>query len=345
MDHGALGGSFLDEGAMMQAVAGLGLRVLGGEAADTIPIESPNLHVRQVDWRQLRRWGISESRVPVGTIVRFREFSAWDRYGGYVIGAAVLVLAQTLLITGLLVQRNRRRRAEEHARHSEAGLRRSYDRIRDLGSRLLTAQEEERSRIARELHDDISHQIALLTIDLELMRAGPQPGDEHATSAITRASGLARSVHELSHQLHPSKLGLIGLVASLQSLQRELTHAGFAVTFTHANVPSNLPPDLTLCLYRVVQEALQNAVKYSQARNVTVNLSGTPDALTLTIADDGVGFDVDAAWGKGLGLISMSERLEAIGGSLKIRSAPAEGTRLEARVPLMLRTPQDTSTS
>jgi signal transduction histidine kinase len=141
-------------------------------------------------------------------------------------------------------------------------------------------------------------------------------------------------VHDLSHRLHPAKLRLIGLVAALHGLQHELPQSDIAVTFTHDTVPSTLPPDLTLCLFRIVQEALQNALKYSRAHRVSVHLSGGPDGLALTIVDDGVGFDVNAAWGKGLGLISMSERLEAIGGTLEIRSKPGTGTRLEVRAPL-----------
>jgi signal transduction histidine kinase len=99
-------------------------------------------------------------------------------------------------------------------------------------------------------------------------------------------------------------------------------------------VPTTLSPDLTLCVYRVVQEALQNAVKYSGAREIAVSMRGSPGGLTLSIADDGTGFDVNGAWGQGLGLISMRERLEAIGGTLHILSTPGAGTRIEIAVPL-----------
>jgi signal transduction histidine kinase len=138
----------------------------------------------------------------------------------------------------------------------------------------------------------------------------------------------------LSHRLHPAKLRLIGLVAALQSLRLELSQSGIAIAFTHDNVPSTLSPDLTLCLFRVVQEALQNAIKYSKAREVSVHLGGSPFGLTLSVVDDGVGFDVEAASSKGLGLVSMKERLEALGGSLEIRSNPGFGTRVEATAPL-----------
>jgi signal transduction histidine kinase len=335
--HGIVGGSLKDQKAQIEAIGQLALRVLSGESADSIPVSSPNLNVNQVDWRQLRRWGITEARVPSGTLITFREPTAWDRYRLYILGAVALLLAQTILIAGLLVQRARRRQAEEQVRGGKAELRTSYERIRDLGARLLDAQETERSRIARELHDDISQQMALLTIDLELLGASVEPPSEKlAGETLTRAHSIAKSVHDLSHRLHPAKLRLIGLVSALHALRQELSQSGIAIDFTHANVPATLPPDLTLCLFRIVQEALQNAIKYSRARKVWVTLSGVPDALALTIADDGVGFDVEAAWGKGLGLVSMRERLEAIGGTLRISSKPGDGTRLEATVPLQL---------
>jgi len=335
MDHGIVGGRLKDQKAEAEAVGRLALRVLRGEQAESIPISSADLQVSQVDWRQLRRWGISEARVPAGTLVRFRELSIWDRYHVYILGALALLLAQTALIAGLLIQRARRWQAEDQVHASQAELRTSYERIRDLGSRLLNAQETERSRIARELHDDINQQVALLAIDLELLGGADRFQTKNlADEALNRANALARSVHDLSHRLHPAKLRLIGLVAALQSLQHELSQSEMAITFRHDDVPRTLPPDLTLCLFRVAQEALQNALKYSNAREVVVDLSGRSEELVMTIADNGVGFDVDAAWGIGLGLISMGERLEAIGGTFEIRSKRGAGTHLEVRVPL-----------
>jgi signal transduction histidine kinase len=155
-----------------------------------------------------------------------------------------------------------------------------------------------------------------------------------AGEALQRADQVARSLRELSHRLHPAKLRLLGLVGALQGLQRESSHSGTAITFTHENVPSTLSPDLTVCLFRIVQETLQNALKYSKARGVRVHLSGRSDGLALTIADDGIGFDVDAAWGNGLGLVSIRERVEAVGGTLEIRSAPGAGTNFTITVPV-----------
>jgi two-component sensor histidine kinase len=321
MGRGIVGGSLKDQVAQTHAVAEVSVRVLEGEAADSIPIATPNLNVSQVDWRQLRRWGISESRVPAGTIVRFREPSAWERYNVYILAAATVLVAQTALIAGLLVQRARRRRAEQ--------------RIRDLGARLLNAQESERSRIARELHDDVSQQMALLEMDLEVLGGSVQAGAEDiASEALDRARDVARTVHELSHRLHPAKLRLIGLVPALKGLQREMGQSGIEITLAYEDVPGTLSHELTLCLFRIVQEALQNAIKYSQARRVSVHLICEPHALQLTIVDDGVGFDVRDAWGKGLGLLSMTERVEAIGGRLTIRSKRGMGVRLHVTVPL-----------
>ena len=125
----------------------------------------------------------------------------------------------------------------------------------------------------------------------------------------------------------------MGLVPSLSSLQREFSKTGVDVAFTHRNVPDRLPHDLTLCLFRIVQEALQNAVRHGSAHSVSLDLAGDPQGLTLAIVDDGVGFDVDAVSAKGLGLISMRERLEPLGGTLEIHSRPGTGTRLNVFVP------------
>ena len=335
LDHGILGGSLKSLDAQTQAVGNLALRVLRGERADDIPVTEVNLNVNQVDWRQMRRWGIDEARLPQGTLIRFRAPSIWDRYRIYILGAGAILLAQTALIAALLVQGRWRRQAEREVRRSHGELRTSYERIRDLVSRLLTAQDTERSRIARELHDDISQQLALLSIDLELLSgAAPTDHDRLSVEALNRAQDIAKSIHDLSHRLHPAKLRLIGLVPALEGLRHELSRSEIAITFTHDAVPATLPQELTLSLFRVAQEALQNAVKYSKAREIRLHLGSTHEGLVLVVADDGVGFDVEAAWGRGLGLVSISERLEAIGGTLAIQSTPGNGTHLSVKVPL-----------
>jgi signal transduction histidine kinase len=338
MSRGIIGGSLISIDAEMEAIAAVAVRVLRGEPADAVATSTPNLYVDEVDWRQLQRWRISEARVPPGTRILFREPTVWGRYKIYIAGAVLLLAAQTALIAGLIVQSGRRRAAEERTRRSEADRRSAYTRVRDLGARLITAQEEERARISRELHDDIIQQVALLGINLEVLLAGGYEGQNDDVSlereALDRVRQIAASIRALSHQLHPAKLRLTGLLPALASLQTELSRPGLTITFTHENVPGTLPHDLTLCLFRIVQEALQNAVKHSGARQASVHLAGTSDGLALTVADNGRGFDVDAAWGKGLGLISMVERLEPFGGTLNIRARPGSGTRLDVNVPL-----------
>jgi len=312
----------------------MALRVLAGTRPQDIPIETARV-LPVIDWRQVQRWGIDPSRLPPGSQIEYREPSVWERYRFYIVGAVTALLAQATLIVGLIIQRTRRRRAEQQVRRSEAALHTSYERIRDLGSRLLIAQEEERSRIARELHDDISQQLTVLTIDLKLLgQSGQGQTEAAAAEALKRAVDIGTSVHDLSHRLHPARLRVLGLVEAVNGLTRELSHPGATITFVHQGVPPTLAPELTLCLFRIVQEALQNALKHGKARHVSVDLTGASDGIDLTIVDDGVGFDVDAAWRKGLGLISVKERVEAIGGTFTLRSSPGAGTRLAVRVPV-----------
>jgi signal transduction histidine kinase len=331
MDHGIVGGNVYIQRAAIQHVGELALRVLHGESADSIPLAALDLNETQVDWRQLRRWGIDEARLPVGTQVRFRNPTIWDRYKAYILGTVALFITQTMLITGLLIQRKRRRRAEEELRTNQDELRQSYERNRDLAARLLKAQETERSRIAGELHDDICQRMLVLTVELELLGRARSEGP--ATEALSVAREISKSLHDLSHRLHPTRLRMIGLAAALEQLCLDLSRAGVAIEYRHDNLPRTLPSDVMLCLFRVVQEALQNAVKYSHATHVSVRAQNGPNELSLTIIDDGAGFDIDAAWGKGVGLISMVERLDAIGGALDIRSGPKAGTRVTATIP------------
>lgn len=326
---GIVGGSLLDARAMMAAVSNLAIRILNGERADGIAVTSPNLNTSQVDWRQLRRWGISERFVPAGVTVLFRQPTVFEEYRTYIFGTVGLVVLQSILIGGLLIQRARRRRAEQSLRESNA-------QIQDLAGRLITAQEAERSRIARELHDDVGQRVALLAMDLELLSGGTDSESRILVNdVVTRAHDIASSVHDLSHRLHPSTLRLIGLLPALSALRNEQAYAELSVDLTSDNVPAQIPPDVTLCLFRIAQEALQNAMKHSGARNVSIRLSGRPEGLVLEIADDGNGFEVETAWRKGLGLVSMTERVEAIGGRLEIRSKPGSGTRLHITVPQM----------
>jgi len=340
VETGIVGGRRRDQVRLINALADLGLRVLRGERADAIPVSAPNTDVDSVDWRQLRRWGLDESRVPRGTRVLFRTPSMWDLYKGYIIGAVMLMLAQTALIGGLLVQRARRQQVERDLRGSEARLHVSYDRIRSLSRRLLGEQEAERARIARELHDGVNQQVAILSIELDQLRSDGLSihSAERLSRALETTQGISTSVRDLSHRLHPAWLQLIGLVDGLDSLRRDLSSPHLAIAFAHQDVPAVIDPDIALCLFRVAQEALANAVKHSDARHISVELTGARASLALTITDDGKGFDVESVPNGGLGLVSMRERVESVGGLLEIHASPGSGTRLRVTVPVPTRT-------
>jgi signal transduction histidine kinase len=225
------------------------------------------------------------------------------------------------------------------------------DALMAMSGRLITAQEEERTRIARELHDDLSQRMAILQIGLEQFKQGMPDISCNALQQLHALAETAREVssdiHSLSYQLHPSRLELLGLVASLKGFCREFSSQhDINVQFLHANISGQIPKDVTLCLYRITQEALQNVVKHSQSMEAEVELSGRSAEIELCISDSGRGFDVESAKrAAGLGLVSMRERLRLVGGHLSIESAPSRGTRIRVRVPHVPNTaPLDSST-
>jgi signal transduction histidine kinase len=209
-----------------------------------------------------------------------------------------------------------------------------------LAGRLLLVQETERQRIARELHDDLNQGLALLSIELELLGQVPPETAIRLTERLNELSArvkqLSSAVHDLAHNLHPSKLDQLGLVASVRGLCKEYVQVhGMLVEFTDQQMPPSIPDDAALCLYRITQEALRNVIKHSGARHARVELNGGEDGVWLRIVDDGVGFDLQARDGKeGLGLVSMRERLHLVGGAIFIVSRPSGGTRIDVHVPL-----------
>ncbi len=214
------------------------------------------------------------------------------------------------------------------------------DALASVGRRLIEAHEEERTWIARELHDDIGQRIALLAVDLD--RFNPQThdslvdADESLQQARRRVFELGNDIQALSHRLHSSKLEYLGLVTAAKSFCRELSEQRHVrIEFEHSDIPSAVPKEISLCLFRVLQEALQNAVKHSADQNFTVEVRGTQDGIRLMVSDSGIGFDWrNALNGRGLGLISMRERLRLVNGELSIQSEPGRGTTVLARVPL-----------
>jgi signal transduction histidine kinase len=213
--------------------------------------------------------------------------------------------------------------------------------LASLGRRLIEAHEEERRWIARELHDEIVQRLALVAIELE---HGDRESDDPTSGVhevIRRTlhglSDLGNDIQAISHRLHSSKLEYLGLVSAAKSFCRELSEQrDVRIEFKHSDVPGAIPREISLCLFRVLQEALQNAVKHSADQNFTVELHGTKKGISLSVSDAGVGFDwQDAMDRRGLGLISMRERIRLVNGELSIQSESGRGTTVRASVPLI----------
>ena len=215
---------------------------------------------------------------------------------------------------------------------------RAEEAMVSFGRRLIEAHEEERTWIGRELHDDICQRLALLAVELKSC-AQQLPARNDVQNMLQRSqeriAEIGKDVQSLSHRLHSSKLEYLGLVAAANGFCRELSEQKkVEIRFTHSGIPSVVPKEVSLCVFRVLQEALQNAVKHSGVEQFAVTLTGREGYIELTVSDAGTGFqEPDAMAGKGLGLISMRERVMTLDGTLSIISKPKHGTKIKARVP------------
>jgi signal transduction histidine kinase len=213
--------------------------------------------------------------------------------------------------------------------------------LSNVSRKLIEAQEQERIRIARELHDDMSQRLAMLTVAIEQLKdeLPPQtPLFYRIDELRERTSELATDVQSLSHELHSSKLEYLGLVAAAKGFCREFSEQQkVEIDFETHDLLSPLPRDISLGLFRVLQEALHNSAKHSGIRHFDVRLWGTTGEIHLTVQDCGVGFDSETAkLSRGIGLISMEERVKALNGAFSIQSEPNRGTTVYARLPFSL---------
>jgi PAS domain S-box-containing protein len=247
-------------------------------------------------------------------------------------------------IVGTETDITERKRAEQEIHENEAALRASNEEIQNLAGRLIVAQEAERTRIARDLHDDVSQQLAGISIALSNLKrhVGRQTeAEEQAQGALTslqqRTIALAENVRFLSHDLHPGVLTHAGLVAALKGHCDELRrqHA-VDVTFRAGDDLGAIGPEAELCLYRVAQEVLRNTVRHAQASHATVLLVRSTASAELTITDDGKGFDSARTGGRtsGLGLLSINERVRLAGGTVRVMTELNKGTSVRVRIPI-----------
>ena len=214
------------------------------------------------------------------------------------------------------------------------------EELSDVTQKLIQAQEQERARIARELHDDINQQLALVVASLDELKLHlPQPLAQirsRLEELGNRTIEVSNAVQALSHRLHSSKLEYLGLARGMQAFCREFSDQyKVEVRFSHEHVPNSLPWETSLCFFRILQGALRNALKHSGVKSFEARLCGTTEGIHLTVHDDGAGFDVEQALGgSGIGLISMRERARLVNGTISIESKPKCGTTIEVDVPL-----------
>jgi PAS domain S-box-containing protein len=215
---------------------------------------------------------------------------------------------------------------------------RAEQELEELAGRLIHAQEQERSRIGRELHDHISQMLGVLTIRIDQLRAddATPPAVAAALEELRQSTTeITTDIHSLSHRLHSSALDYLGLVPALQRLVSEFSaRHGIAIELAHTSVPASLPSEVALCLFRVTEESLTNIARHSHAKSARVLVNGGPDGIHLTVEDAGTGFDVESVErAGGLGFVSMRERLRVVRGTVRVDSSPSRGTRIDVRVP------------
>jgi PAS domain S-box-containing protein len=279
---------------------------------------------------QIRRDGVSAGSMRVMT--RAGEERIWEYHNTLRIEDV-----PEPIVRGMARDVSDRKRAEKALHHSNTEL---AEAQLSVSRRLIEAQEQERTRIARDLHDDFGQRLALLTIELELLQqySPDLPAEVRCRIGDLRkqTSKIATDIQSLSHRLHSSKLEYVGLAAALRGFCQEFgEQQKVGIDFTTRDLPTLLLPDISLGLFRVLQEALHNAAKHSGVRHFEVRLWGTSDEIHLTVSDFGTGFDPEVAKkSRGLGLISMEERLKLLDGTFSIESQPKGGTRVHACVPL-----------
>ena len=449
LGNGIVGGPLMAIDDLARKTADVAQRILAGESPEAIKTVDQQPGPPQFDWRELQRWSIDESRLPAGSIVRFREPSVWERHQAVIVGAVVLTAAQAALIVGLLIVQVKRRGAERLLKESEERFRllsngapvmvwttgtenlgtdfnrpwlefrgrtleeekgqgwsegvhpddlsrcietcsRAFDRrepfrmefrlrrydgeyrwvldsgvprftskgafigyigscvdvteqrhakaaLSHLSRRLLAAHEEERTRIARELHDDLGQRVVGLTLKLHILSAASAEDIRTGVRDLSAEfAGLGKDIQAISHRLHSAKLEHLGIGEAARELCQDISaQRDLRIDFTDRNVPSTLPGNIALGIFRVLQEALNNAVKYSRCSRIEVTLACQGQQLRLTIRDNGIGFDPESATqGEGLGLVAMRERIALINGTFQLDAKYGAGTKIRVLVPL-----------
>jgi signal transduction histidine kinase len=324
LNCGIMGGSIFSLEKSSRAAAKIGLKVLSGEAISRLPVEKDPPNALVVVSQQLAKFGLSDQNVPSGTVIIGRQPGFWERSWKWIAAIAVVVLLQKALIIYLLLEKRKRQKSEQA--------------LRDMTKRVIEASEEERRHIARELHDDFSQRLSLISFQIESLGASAKPGEvasqQNVDEPLDELQSLMTDIHDLSHRLHSSKLEHLGLKVAMTELCRQMSQKNEMRIELQTELLSSTPPkEIALCLYRVAQEALNNVVKHSGAKLARVVLSEAGNRIQMEVTDLGRGFDPGLA-SRGLGLTAMAERVRMMNGELKIRSELSVGTTITTRIPL-----------
>jgi signal transduction histidine kinase len=325
LGHGIVGGDLMNFQEQAKVTARIVSRLLNGERAENIPIETLS-STFMFDWNELRRWHLPESRLPSGSIILFRKPNVVEMAKRFWVLTLLFVLAFFVFVAYL--------------QNSERRLTLAKEKEKDLSGKLMNAEEQERRRIASELHDDFSQRLAVLSLGLENVdEATPASfADVHQRlrGLIKSTSQLSTDLHSLSHHLHSSTLDSLGLVPGVAALCKEFTgNQGIRIDFTSTEIPRSISPDTALCIFRIVQEGLRNLKKHSGSREAKVDLRMNGERVEVTVRDEGFGFDSKGLRTiEGIGIRSMEERARSLGGKFEVRSESGKGTTLRACLPL-----------
>ena len=295
----------------------------GADASQIIGRSHYEVFPEQPDhWREVHR------RALAGETLRADE-DRWDRQGGptWVRWEVRPWKTATEMVGGILIL------AEDITERKRA-----IDALADLSRKLIEAQEQERRRIGRELHDDINQQLAMLQIELEKLRDNPGEIATRVQELLKTTREISSDVQALSHELHSSKLEYLGVAGGMKSWCKEFAQRQEMEIDCKLDIQSTLPTEVGLCLFRVLQEALHNAAKHSGVKRIDVQLYENSGAIHLIVRDLGRGFEIEAArLDRGLGLTSMQERVRLVNGTITIESRPMGGTTIHVRAPLEFR--------
>ncbi len=323
LGFGIVGGPLIPLQDSILALASTALELLQKGAAD-VPHKVLPLNRPVYDWRELQRWHIDTGLLPQDSIVLFKPPGLWQGYAWWIVLAVVLMLVEAVLIANLWLQHKQRLQAEKDNR--------------SLRGRLITAHEDEQRRIARELHDDLSQRLARLSIDAGYLANNPAGKSvvEIAREMQPRLVSLSKDVHEMSVLLHPSMIDDLGIAAALSSeCERIKRRNETAIGVQIGEMPKDVPHDTALAVFRIAQEALNNAVRHAYADKIELNVDFDGKLFTLKVMDNGNGFDSTTGTANhGLGFFSMRERASLASGTLNIHSEPGKGTTVLAVIPL-----------